>query len=680
MAMDMIMAFAMMVMMMVVVLMVVMIMITMAMDMTMTFAMMVVNTNIVYFYVHNVHEYCHADTPSIPVFLCMWDSRAREKHWVERNWPPRSDLKPGDPNFLHEPLVDRKKIIFPPLHIKPGLMKQFVKALPTQCNCFKYLILAFPGLTVEKNQDLVKNFLGNTPTKNYTKIVQKLLESYKTLGCNMIIKLNFLHSHLANFLENLGDGQGERFHQDLKVMKERTDSRKQRRNLKMEVVLSRDKITEQQVDAIVNCILSDIQLSDCDGSSTRIDIKVERHRNMEIYSTPLHMWSYEGEKILKTLVMSCFKKAEGARHTSIAFATHTMAILQYPPDVVARVFFAAIIKFAEIMPNYLQKVVLVVPPSAKAFIKAFDKERLKHVFESNIQLNSVLDQTPLHFPRKRTYRRIRRSGVSYIVGDLVKQKVDVIVNSTGNRLNLSFGPISEIILEAAGPCIQEECQRNYPTGIGSWGVAVTSGGSINCKQIYHISLVRSEWSSVEQKYKDIINCLLEKADSAGHTSMAFPVLGTGLIQYPSDQVAKSLFETAVAFHGNHLKNILFVVHPKDFANRKAFEKEELNHIQLEEHVLDEVIKRGAACSISLVKGDIANQNVDVIINSTSPKLHSMGGSLARAGGDTLLQEYKTKYPNGIKSGEIAVTGGGGLNCRNVYHITLDQWSPDEKNC
>ena len=85
-----------------------------------------------------------------PFFLCIWDSRAREKHWMERNWPRRFDLKPGDPNILHEPLVDRKKIIFPPLHIKMGLMKQFVKALPTQGDCFKYLILAFSGLSIEK--------------------------------------------------------------------------------------------------------------------------------------------------------------------------------------------------------------------------------------------------------------------------------------------------------------------------------------------------------------------------------------------------------------------------------------------------------------------------------------------------------------------------------------------------
>lgn len=86
---------------------------------------------------------------------------------------------------------------------------------------------------IEKNawlafKDIVKNFLGNTRARNYFDIVQNLLESYKMLRCNMSIKLHFLHSHLANFPENLGDfsdEQGERFHQDLKVMEERYQGR-----------------------------------------------------------------------------------------------------------------------------------------------------------------------------------------------------------------------------------------------------------------------------------------------------------------------------------------------------------------------------------------------------------------------------------------------------------------------
>ena len=50
----------------------------------------------------------------------------------------------------NDPLVDRDRILFPPLHIKLSLMKQFTKALDKDGDCFTYLCQAFPGLTMEK--------------------------------------------------------------------------------------------------------------------------------------------------------------------------------------------------------------------------------------------------------------------------------------------------------------------------------------------------------------------------------------------------------------------------------------------------------------------------------------------------------------------------------------------------
>ena len=44
------------------------------------------------------------------------------------------------------------------------------------------------------------------------------------MGCNMSLKLHFLHSHLYFFPENLGDvsdENGERFHQDIATMENR---------------------------------------------------------------------------------------------------------------------------------------------------------------------------------------------------------------------------------------------------------------------------------------------------------------------------------------------------------------------------------------------------------------------------------------------------------------------------
>lgn len=197
-----------------------------------------------------------------PCHICMWDSRDREKHWIQKDWPIREVLTAGMPNIVHDPIVNRDKIVFPPLHIKLGLMKQFVKALNTNGKCFQYLIYAFPKLSYDKikagvfdgpqirllvrdkkfvevmnNQEkvawlsfvaVIQNFLGNTKAENYQVLVATMLSAFRDLGCNMSIKLHFLHAHLDEFPGNLGavsDEQGERFHQDLKTMEHRYQGR-----------------------------------------------------------------------------------------------------------------------------------------------------------------------------------------------------------------------------------------------------------------------------------------------------------------------------------------------------------------------------------------------------------------------------------------------------------------------
>ncbi|CAH2096329.1 unnamed protein product [Euphydryas editha] len=84
-----------------------------------------------------------------PCFLCLWDSRDRANHWTKKCWPAR-ELKVVEMNVLHETLVPRHKVLLPPLHIKLGLLKQFVKSLPRDENCFKYLVSKFPGLSEAK--------------------------------------------------------------------------------------------------------------------------------------------------------------------------------------------------------------------------------------------------------------------------------------------------------------------------------------------------------------------------------------------------------------------------------------------------------------------------------------------------------------------------------------------------
>jgi hypothetical protein len=79
-------------------------------------------------------------------------------------------------------------------------------------------------------------------------------------------------------------------------------------------------------------------------------------------------------------------------------------------------------------------------------------------------------------------------NIEVVKGELVKEQVDVIVNSTSPDLQLQRGLLSKAILKAGGKRIQDECDRNYPDGIKVGDVAVTTAGHMQCSNIYHISI------------------------------------------------------------------------------------------------------------------------------------------------------------------------------------------------
>jgi hypothetical protein len=188
-------------------------------------------------------------------FLCLWDSRDTKHHYKQQIWPPRHTFTPGKENIAAEPLVDSANILLPPLHIKLGVMKNFVKALDKSGPAFQYLTAKFPSISDAKLKEgifigpqirqvlldtdfeaklkpvelrawtsfksLCDNFLGNKKVDNYGEIVKRLLTTFQKLGARMSLKIHFLHSHLDFFPSNLGDvsdEMGERFHQDISQM------------------------------------------------------------------------------------------------------------------------------------------------------------------------------------------------------------------------------------------------------------------------------------------------------------------------------------------------------------------------------------------------------------------------------------------------------------------------------
>jgi len=63
-------------------------------------------------------------------------------------------------------------------------------------------------------------------------------------------------------------------------------------------------------------------------------------------------------------------------------------------------------------------------------------------------------------------------------------QANVYVNTTNRSLDLSQGGLSPVLLEAAGQTLQDECNKKAPIEVGD--IAVTSGGNLKCKYVFHV--------------------------------------------------------------------------------------------------------------------------------------------------------------------------------------------------
>ena len=163
-------------------------------------------------------------------FLCLWDSRNTSLHYKVKNWPLRSSYDVGIHNVKLAPLVDAKKVMLPPLHIKLNLIKQFVKKMNPEGEAFKHIQKLFPKLseakvkggifvsthvkrlmqsdsfheklsiverrTWESFVSVVKGFLGNYKVPNFKNIVEELVNAYEKMGCRMSLMAG-LHDQLS---------------------------------------------------------------------------------------------------------------------------------------------------------------------------------------------------------------------------------------------------------------------------------------------------------------------------------------------------------------------------------------------------------------------------------------------------------------------------------------------------
>ncbi|KAL3880352.1 hypothetical protein ACJMK2_032596 [Sinanodonta woodiana] len=265
------------------------------------------------------------------------------------------------------------------------------------------------------------------------------------------------------------------------------------------------------------------------------------------------------------------------------------------------------------------------------------------------------------------------------IGELDKEKVDVIVNSTSQKLDLTQGALSKNLLKGAGAVMQQECNTKYPDGIRAGDVAITSGGALDCKHVFHLFL--KNWSSRNAKriFENTIRKCLEEADTASMSSIAFPALGTGFLGFPKDEVVQTFLACfkrfSMKYPSSSLTDIRVVLYAKDKKTNRAFA---FYSMRTPTRIAFDTTPREISSvtvgniNVTLTTGWLTKFQCSVVVTTITRNTELNKGSLSKyvaiAAGPGLQAECSKKCPNGILHGDVIVCGPGNLASDNVKYI------------
>uniref|UniRef100_A0A8D0PV62 Poly [ADP-ribose] polymerase n=1 Tax=Sus scrofa TaxID=9823 RepID=A0A8D0PV62_PIG len=265
-------------------------------------------------------------------------------------------------------------------------------------------------------------------------------------------------------------------------------------------------------------------------------------------------------QIMAKIIRKCLKTVEEQSFASITFPMIATGNLRFPKAIFAELILSEVCSFSSSAQlNSLQEVHFLVHPSddesCQAFLDEFtkwlkrnpNKDRCLMVGDNQGIFGTVSN------PAVSTYEmKIGAITFRVAIGDITKEKVDVIVNSTTKTFNLKLG-VSKAILEGAGPAVENEC---------AWLAArphrdfiITQGGYLKCKIIMHVL--------GENNVRDTTSTILEECERRKHSSVCLPAIGTGNAGQQPIQVADGIISATEDFAKKHstpsLKSVKVVI-------------------------------------------------------------------------------------------------------------------------
>jgi O-acetyl-ADP-ribose deacetylase (regulator of RNase III) len=131
-------------------------------------------------------------------------------------------------------------------------------------------------------------------------------------------------------------------------------------------------------------------------------------------------------------------------------------------------------------------------------------------------------------------------------GSVTDLDLDAIVNAANTQLQHGGG-VAAAIVRAGGHVIQRDSEAIGWCDLGK--AVATTAGSLKAKHVIHVPTI--DYKNRRRASRDEIyagtKAALELAKELGHTSVAFPLLGAGVVGLPGEEVARAMVRAIEEF-------------------------------------------------------------------------------------------------------------------------------------
>jgi len=144
-------------------------------------------------------------------------------------------------------------------------------------------------------------------------------------------------------------------------------------------------------------------------------------------------------------------------------------------------------------------------------------------------------------------RKVAKSVIELVLGDITEQDTDAIVNAANVSLVMGGG-VAGAIRRKGGPAIQEECNRVAARG-GTFvgGAVITTAGKLKARHVIHAVGPRQGEGDEDRKLRNATVNSLKLADEHKLRSICFPAISTGIFGYPLDKCAAVMLSTTTEY-------------------------------------------------------------------------------------------------------------------------------------